>query len=36
MAEDNSNSISGNAATAGELEQLASRLQGEIARFKVA
>jgi methyl-accepting chemotaxis protein len=36
MAEDNSNSVSGNAATASELEQLASRLQGEIARFKVA
>jgi methyl-accepting chemotaxis protein len=36
MAEDNSNSVSGNAATANELEQLASRLQGEIARFKVA
>jgi methyl-accepting chemotaxis protein len=35
MAEENSNSVAGNAATANDLEQLATRLQSEIARFKV-
>lgn len=36
MAEDNRDSVAGNAATAAELEQLTSHLQTEIARVKVA
>ena len=36
MAEENNASVASNAATASELEQLATRLQSEIARFKVA
>lgn len=36
MAEENSGSVAGNAATARQLEQLAGVLQGEIARFKLA
>ncbi len=36
MAEENNAAVASNAATAQELEQLATRLQQEIARFKVA